>query len=133
MKYADCHQTRKARVDNYSIIVHSHLRWDWVWQRPQQFLSRLSKNHRILFIEAPYPFGSGTHGAAQLCAKFPIIRTSCVANANARLALELMEPGLIKSVVVSCNRFSLVRLAGISIRPCNGFMIRWLLLHSPVI
>src|SRR3954462_367307 len=42
------------RID-YSIIVHSHLRWDWVWQRPQQFLSRLSKKHRILFIEAPCP------------------------------------------------------------------------------
>jgi glycosyltransferase involved in cell wall biosynthesis len=38
---------------DYSIIVHSHLKWDWVWQRPQQFLSRLSKKHRVLFIEAP--------------------------------------------------------------------------------
>jgi glycosyltransferase involved in cell wall biosynthesis len=40
------------RID-YSIIVHSHLKWDWVWQRPQQFLSRLSKKHRVLFIESP--------------------------------------------------------------------------------
>lgn len=39
---------------NYPIIVHSHLRWDWVWQRPQQFLSRLSKRHRILFVEGPF-------------------------------------------------------------------------------
>jgi glycosyltransferase involved in cell wall biosynthesis len=38
---------------DYSIIVHSHLKWDWVWQRPQQFLSRLSQNHRVLFIESP--------------------------------------------------------------------------------
>ncbi|MDQ3813140.1 MAG: glycosyltransferase [Armatimonadota bacterium] len=38
---------------SYPIIVHSHLRWDWVWQRPQQFLSRLSKRHRILFVEGP--------------------------------------------------------------------------------
>lgn len=37
----------------YPIIVHSHLQWDWVWQRPQQFLSRLSKKHRVLFIEGP--------------------------------------------------------------------------------
>ena len=43
------------RRDHYPIIVHSHLGWDWVWQRPQQFLSRLSKNHRVLFIEAPVP------------------------------------------------------------------------------
>jgi glycosyltransferase involved in cell wall biosynthesis len=40
-------------MDSYSIVVHSHLAWDWVWQRPQQFLSRLSKSHRVLFIESP--------------------------------------------------------------------------------
>jgi glycosyltransferase involved in cell wall biosynthesis len=42
----------KTAADPYPIIVHSHLAWDWVWQRPQQFLSRLSKNHRVLFIES---------------------------------------------------------------------------------
>ena len=44
---------RATNVENYPIIVHSHLRWDWVWQRPQQFLSRLSERHPVLFIEAP--------------------------------------------------------------------------------
>lgn len=39
----------------YPIVVHSHLGWDWVWQRPQQFLSRLSERHQILFIEGPTP------------------------------------------------------------------------------
>jgi glycosyltransferase involved in cell wall biosynthesis len=38
---------------DYPIIVHCHLRWDGVWQRPQQFLSRLSKRHRVLFVEGP--------------------------------------------------------------------------------
>lgn len=38
---------------SFPIIVHSHLGWDWVWQRPQQFLSRLSQRHRILFVESP--------------------------------------------------------------------------------
>jgi len=41
--------------DNFPIVVHSHLSWDWVWQRPQQFFSRLSRRHRILFVEAPQP------------------------------------------------------------------------------
>src|SRR5438067_12277683 len=40
-------------VDRYSIVVHSHLKWDWVWQRPQQFLARLSRKHRVLFVENP--------------------------------------------------------------------------------
>jgi glycosyltransferase involved in cell wall biosynthesis len=40
---------------DYPIIVHSHLGWDWVWQRPQQLLSRLSRTHPILFVEGPVP------------------------------------------------------------------------------
>jgi len=49
------HSDKKDSLNlNYPIIVHSHLRWDWVWQRPQQFLSRLSKTHPILFIEGPH-------------------------------------------------------------------------------
>lgn len=39
---------------NYPLIVHCHLRWDWVWQRPQQLLSRLAKRHRVLFVEGPF-------------------------------------------------------------------------------
>ena len=35
------------------IIVHSHLRWDFVWQRPQQILSRLAAHTPVLFIEEP--------------------------------------------------------------------------------
>lgn len=38
---------------SFSFIVHSHLRWDFVWQRPQQILSRLAQNHPVLFIEEP--------------------------------------------------------------------------------
>lgn len=33
------------------IICFCHLGWDWVWQRPQQFLSRLAKRHPVLFVE----------------------------------------------------------------------------------
>lgn len=43
----------KSSNSNYPIIVHCHLRWDGVWQRPQQFLSRLSKSHHVLFVEGP--------------------------------------------------------------------------------
>ena len=35
------------------IVVFSHLRWDFVWQRPQQLLSRFARNRRIYFIEEP--------------------------------------------------------------------------------
>src|SRR3712207_7661708 len=34
-------------------IVQSHLRWDFVWQRPQQLLSRMAATAPVLFIEEP--------------------------------------------------------------------------------
>lgn len=48
----------KEDASSYSIIVHSHLCWDWVWQRPQQFISRLSQKHKVLFVEMVAPDGS---------------------------------------------------------------------------
>ncbi|MDB6116767.1 MAG: glycosyltransferase [Verrucomicrobiaceae bacterium] len=42
-----------ASGEAYPIIVHSHLHWDWVWQRPQQFLSRMSARHPVLFVQEP--------------------------------------------------------------------------------
>jgi len=37
----------------FDLVVASHLRWSFVWQRPQQLLSRLARHHRILFVEEP--------------------------------------------------------------------------------
>src|SRR5687768_1797372 len=36
-----------------SIVVMSHLRWDFVYQRPQHLLSRLAAHYQILFFEEP--------------------------------------------------------------------------------
>jgi glycosyltransferase involved in cell wall biosynthesis len=36
-----------------ALIVFSHLRWDFVFQRPQHLLSRLAKHYRVFFIEEP--------------------------------------------------------------------------------
>jgi glycosyltransferase involved in cell wall biosynthesis len=33
------------------IVAHSHLRWDFVWQRPQQVLSRFADTTRVIFVE----------------------------------------------------------------------------------
>ncbi len=35
------------------IVCISHLWWDWVWQRPQHLLSRISEKHRTLYVEEP--------------------------------------------------------------------------------
>ncbi|KQX01351.1 UDP-galactopyranose mutase [Massilia sp. Root418] len=36
-----------------TIIVFSHLRWDFVYQRPQQLLTRLAQHFKVLFVEEP--------------------------------------------------------------------------------
>lgn len=37
-----------------TMIVFCHLRWDFVYQRPQHLLSRLAKFYRILVVEEPF-------------------------------------------------------------------------------
>jgi len=45
---------REIRVAlRYRLVVFSHLRWDFVYQRPQHLLSRLAKRHPVAFIEEP--------------------------------------------------------------------------------
>lgn len=41
----------------YEMIVFSHLRWDFVYQRPQHLISRISNSYKTLFIEEPVPPG----------------------------------------------------------------------------
>lgn len=63
------------------IIALCHLNWDWVWQRPQQFLSRLSQTHPVLFVE--------TH-----CTNTPsaFTRTRSAGNHSAVTILEIHLP-----------------------------------------
>jgi glycosyltransferase involved in cell wall biosynthesis len=42
-----------TKDNDFDVICFSHLRWDFVYQRPQHLLSRFSKNNRIFFIEEP--------------------------------------------------------------------------------
>jgi len=62
VEVAECSRTDNSKeTDRYGIVVFSHLRWGFVWQRPQQFLSRFAKHHPVLFIEEPFfdrPVGS---------------------------------------------------------------------------
>lgn len=41
-----------------TLIVFSHLRWNFVFQRPQHLLTRLAKYYKILFVEEPTNTGS---------------------------------------------------------------------------
>ncbi len=38
---------------NYDLVCLSHLRWDFVYQRPQHLMSRFAKERRVFFVEEP--------------------------------------------------------------------------------
>src|SRR5215204_3557608 len=35
------------------LVCFSHLRWNFVWQRPQHLLSRAARHYRVVFFEEP--------------------------------------------------------------------------------
>jgi glycosyltransferase involved in cell wall biosynthesis len=37
------------------LVCFSHLRWDFVYQRPQHLMTRFAKHFRVIFIEEPVP------------------------------------------------------------------------------
>jgi UDP-galactopyranose mutase len=51
----DSASASRSRKGNYlaDLICLSHLRWDFVYQRPQHLLSRAAKSRRVFFIEEP--------------------------------------------------------------------------------
>ena len=44
------HNTNGTTTD---LVCFSHLRWNFVFQRPQHLLSRFAKDFRVFFIEEP--------------------------------------------------------------------------------
>lgn len=47
------HRARRASTQKPMLIVFSHLRWDFVFQRPQHLLSRAARDFDVCFIEEP--------------------------------------------------------------------------------
>ena len=43
-----------------ALIVLSHLRWDFVFQRPQHLMTRLARHYRVFFVEEPMLSDSAT-------------------------------------------------------------------------
>src|SRR6476620_8955927 len=43
----------KGKLNMPTLIVFCHLRWDFVFQRPQHLMTRLAEHYQILFVEEP--------------------------------------------------------------------------------
>ena len=44
-----------------ALLVFSHLRWNFVYQRPQHLLSRLGRHYRTWFVEEPVEYDGTPH------------------------------------------------------------------------
>lgn len=40
-------------IENFDLVCYSHLRWNFVFQRPQHLLTRFAKHMRVFYIEEP--------------------------------------------------------------------------------
>ena len=56
----DASLERSAATDTgaFDVVCVSHLRWTFVWQRPQHLLSRCARERRVLFVEHPLREGA---------------------------------------------------------------------------
>jgi glycosyltransferase involved in cell wall biosynthesis len=50
----------------YDMVVFSHLRWEFVTQRPQHLINRISKGRKVLFVEEPIGFDESNNGTANV-------------------------------------------------------------------
>lgn len=46
------------------LVVFSHLRWEFVTQRPQHIINRMAQQRRVLFVEEPIGFTGDDRGTA---------------------------------------------------------------------
>ncbi len=45
---------RMKQQDEHDLLVFSHLRWDFVFQRPQHLITRFAQHRRVFFMEEPH-------------------------------------------------------------------------------
>ena len=60
---ASAKMAQEKDMKQTTLIVFSHLRWDFVFQRPQHLMTRLAQHYPVLFIEEPVyqPGAAGLH------------------------------------------------------------------------
>ncbi len=61
------------------LVCFSHLRWSFVWQRPQHLLSRAARTYRVVFVEDPLIAPDGeprldlSHGPGAVTVAVPVL------------------------------------------------------------
>ena len=59
-------KSENEEAQYYDMIVFCHLRWQFVYQRPQHIISRMANEMKVLLIEEPIPFNEGEENSATI-------------------------------------------------------------------
>lgn len=64
-----------ANIDAHGLICFSHLRWNFVFQRPQHLMSRFARERRVIFWEEPEAAMPGCEPAlgVRICAESGVV------------------------------------------------------------
>ena len=96
-----------ARADAVDILCFSHLRWDFVYQRPQHLLSRAARTRRVFFFEeAAWADGVQPHLDVRETAEGVVVARPVLPNALDWAAYDETVRGLLDELV---GRFGIVR------------------------
>lgn len=96
---------------NVTLICFAHLRWDFVYQRPQHIMTRLARTHRVIYWEEPRTTDKEAHLDLKVCPQ-----------SGVTVATPLLPAGLGESEANSQQRALLDTLAA-SLPPAP--LIRW--------
>jgi len=66
VKTSETHLSLNRSARPAALLVISHLRWDFVFQRPQHLMTRAARTRRVYFVEEPVFTGEPDHLAARL-------------------------------------------------------------------
>jgi UDP-galactopyranose mutase len=96
---------RFLQAGDYDVVCLSHLRWDFVWQRPQQLLSRCARQRRVFFVEeavvdADGPFLECSEREHGLTVVVPHLPRGAGTRDQARLVEELVRERVSRDFVL---------------------------------
>jgi glycosyltransferase involved in cell wall biosynthesis len=73
-QFNQSHSVPSSEKHGYDLVVFCHLRWDFVYQRPQHIISRLSQDFKILFVEEPLGLSGLGHYLNQVLPNLHVFR-----------------------------------------------------------
>jgi glycosyltransferase involved in cell wall biosynthesis len=88
-------------------VVFSHLRWDFVYQRPQHLVTRATRDHRVLFVEEAIEGPAFDIACHETRAGVTVVKPT-VPPSTSRMAAEAFTAGAVRHLVSGWQQDRLV-------------------------